>query len=99
MATKKPTPPKVIAGVALPRYTLADVEALHMLSQGTAEAEQQKRALRWIVEAAAATHQWGFYAGQRETDIALGRQFVGQQIIGLLKLNLSDLRRAGNVET
>ena len=83
-----------IEGIALPRYELADVEALQALSRGEAGPEQQKRALRWILERGCALHQWGYYGNQRETDIALGRQFVGQQIHGLLNLRLSDLRRS-----
>jgi len=74
-------------------FDLADAEAVHMLAAGTAEPAQQKRALKWIIESAAATYQWPFREVARETDIALGRQFVGQQIVGLLKLDLSKLRR------
>lgn len=95
MATaKKPTQKLIAPGVPFPRYTLADAEALHMLAAGTAEAEQQKRALKWIVESCCETYGWAFKEQPRETEIALGRQLVGQMIVGLLKLNLSDLRRS-----
>lgn len=95
MATqKKNTQGKALApGVVLPRYDLADATALQALAAGTADADQQRRALTWIVENAAAMYEWPYKEQPRETDIALGRQLVGQSIVGLLKLNLADLRR------
>lgn len=97
MATK-PKVPKILApGVELPRYDLADATALQALAGGVADEDQQKRALKWIVENAAAMYEWPYKEQPRETDIALGRQLVGQSIVGLLKLNLSDLRRKDNV--
>jgi hypothetical protein len=91
---KAPKGPKQIApGVVLPHYTLADVQSLQMLAAGTAEAEQQKRALKWILDQACMTQQWAYQQQPRETDVALGRQLVGQMIYGLLKLNVAALRR------
>lgn len=93
MATKDKIAKALAPGVALPRYELADVTALQALAGGTADEAQQKRALKWIIENAAAMYEWSYKEQPRETDIALGRQLVGQSIVGLLKLNLSDLRR------
>ena len=84
---------KEIEGMALARWELADVEALQALNNGTAEEQQQKRALKWIIENACATYEWAFKDDDRETTVSLGRQFAGQQIVGVLKLNLLDLRR------
>ena len=82
-----------IEGVEFPRYELADVEALQALNSGVAEEHQQKRALKWIIENACATYKWAFKDDDRETIVELGRQVTGQMIVGVLKLNLADLRR------
>lgn len=75
----------------------ADAAALQALARGMASTDQQKRALAWIIEKAAATYDFpyrpGSVEGERDTLIALGRMFVGQQIVGLLKLKLGTLRR------
>ena len=67
------------------------VRALVNLSAGEASEHQQKIALEWIINEASRAHVPAFFPGtdgQRNTDFALGRAFVGQQIIGLLKVNL-----------
>ena len=96
MATKDKGPKVLAPGVVLPRYELADVTALQALAGGIADEAQQKRALKWIIENAAAMYEWAYKEQPRETDIALGRQLVGQSIVGLLKLQVSTLRRDGN---
>lgn len=96
MATKEKSAKALAPGVVLPRYELADVTALQALAGGTADELQQKRALKWIIENAAAMYEWAYKEQPRETDIALGRQLVGQSIVGLLKLQVSTLRRDGN---
>ena len=81
-------------------FTSVDAGALQAVSSGTANEGQQKRALKWILESACGLPLWAFRADQRETDIALGRHFVGQQIVGLLKVNISQLaKREGRQET
>jgi hypothetical protein len=70
-------------------YDVADIRAVQALTAGTATAEQQKRALDWIVTKAAATYDNGFVAEDAHGRIAAfvdGRQFVGQQIVKLMKL-------------
>lgn len=81
-------------------FLSADAGAIQALASGTANEGQQKRALKWIMESACALPHWAYRADQRETDIALGRHFVGQQIAGLLKVNISQLnKREGRQET
>jgi hypothetical protein len=70
---------------------LADVSAMQALQNGTANDDQQRRALRWIIEKAAGTYDFSFYPGERETSFALGRVFVGQQVVKLMRLNVSEL--------
>ncbi len=74
-----------------PPYDVADVSAIQALSRGTANEDQQRRALKWIIERAAGTYDFSFYPGERETSFALGRVFVGQQVVKLTKLDLSIL--------
>lgn len=90
---KKKETKEISPGVPLPRYTLAQAQSLQLLAQGRAEAEQQKQALDWIINDACGTYEWAYKPQPRETEVALGRQLVGQTIVGLLKVNLSDLRR------
>lgn len=82
-----------------PQYDLADVNAIQALHRGDANPDQQQRALKWIIERAAGTYEFHFYPGDRETAFALGRAFPGQQLVKLLKLDVSSLRRQANVET
>ena len=70
-----------------------DASALQALAAGKANEGQQRRALDWIMKGACALPLWPYSESQRETDIALGRHFVGQQIAGLLKINISQLAK------
>lgn len=81
-------------------YELADADALQALLRGDADAGKQRRALNFIIEKIAATYDEpyrpGAEDGARDTTFALGRAFVGRQIVKLLKLNLSVLRKENN---
>lgn len=91
MATKKAT---LAAGPHIPpNYEAHHVRALQALQRGDANEHQQQEALKWLIEQAAGTYQFHFYPGDRETAFALGRAFVGQQIVKLLSLDLSTLLR------
>lgn len=106
MSQPKPQKRRALVPVAQPQgsvpapITSSDASALQALASGTANDGQQKHALQWILEGACALPVWPYRESQRETDIALGRQFVGQQIMGLLKVNVSQLRKhEGREET
>lgn len=75
----------------------ADAAAIQALQRGNATTEQQKRALTWIIEKAATTYETSYRKGgpegDRETVFAEGRRFVGNLIVGALKLKLGQLRR------
>lgn len=80
--------------------TSADASAMQALRDGVANEGQQQHAIKWILESACALQVWPYRENQRETDIALGRHFVGQQIVGLMKANVSQLRKhEGREET
>lgn len=94
MAARKPIPgaPKREAWHP-PDWELPDASALQALSRGEASPEQQKRALRYVIETVCGTYDMAYRpASARDTDFALGRVFVGQQIVKLLKLNLGAIR-------
>lgn len=81
-------------------YDAADIEALQAVHAGTADAYQQRRALEWIINQAAETYGEPFRSdvdgGDRETSFALGRAFVGRQVVKLVKLSpeiISGLRK------
>lgn len=93
---KKPAATRALGPQIPPAYELADIGAFQALERGDATPDQQQRALRWLIEQAAGTYEFQFYPSDRETAFALGRGFVGQQVIKLLKLNLSSLRRQEN---
>lgn len=76
----------------LPSYTAA--VSLHAVAAGKADAGQQKIALAWIVEEASGMYRQCFNDSIRLTDFMLGRAFVGQQIAGVLRMNLSSLQNA-----
>jgi len=91
---KKLVPAKLPAATSpiLPR--LVDAIAIQALFRGEADGEQQKIAVDWIVKRACGIGDWPYRESQRETDLMLGRQFVGQQIIGAVNINVSKLRSA-----
>jgi hypothetical protein len=93
VAQRKEAPPAYLP----PKWENRDVYALQCLSRGEAEPEQQKRALEWIINNACATYDWPWRPGdQHETSVGCGRQFVGQQIIKLVNLNLEVLKNERN---
>lgn len=91
---KKPLIPAHIAQGSVPaQFTSHDASALQALAQGKANDGQQKRALDWIMKEACGLPLWPYRESQRETDVALGRHFVGHQIAGVLKINISQLAK------
>lgn len=81
------------AALKLGAYDEGDVGAMQALQRGDASDHQQKRALEWILREACGLQDWAYYPSERDTNVALGRQFVGQQIVKLLKINLRTMRR------
>ena len=59
---------------------------------GVADEMQQRRALAWIINTASATYEFHYHPSERDTAFALGRAFVGQQIVKLSKLDASQTR-------
>lgn len=72
-------------------YDVPDVAALQALQRGDATADQQRRALVWLVEKAALTYDLEYRTDPRDHAFCSGRRFVGLQIVKMLKLNLTTL--------
>ncbi len=71
-----------------PDYVEEDVRAIQSLVQGDATPDEQQRALRWIIEQAAAVYDEPFRPGNADTvAYMLGRRSVGLAIIKLMKLS------------
>lgn len=79
-----------------PDFDQQDAAAIQALQRGDATPEQQRRALDWIVLFAAATYDQSFRPGgldgQRATDFAEGRRFVGNAVVLLTKVKTSKLK-------
>ncbi len=73
-----------------PSFSPSDVSAIQALWRGEAAPHQQRRALDFLIEMS--RNDGAFYfpgeAGRRDTDFALGRAFVGEQLITLIKMKL-----------
>lgn len=67
----------------------AVANALQALVRGDCPAHLQQKAMNFLIYDLCATYEPAFRPGtegQRETDFALGKQFVGLAIVGLLKV-------------
>lgn len=69
-------------------YTARQVDALRAVYAGEADPHQQRVALSWIIEECAQTYDIAFRSdadgGERETAFALGRQYVGREMVKLI---------------
>ena len=75
-------------------YEAADAYAIQRLNEGNASPEQQQRALKWIIENACRTYDEPYFPdSSRDTDFALGKRHVGNEIVKMIKVNTSKLRR------
>lgn len=72
-----------------PGYDDADVTAIKALTAGTANEQQQVRAIRYIVESLCGAYDLEWRPGsdgERESSFAAGKRWVGLQIIHLTKV-------------
>lgn len=76
-------------------YDIPTVVAIQALARGEASPDQQRWALKYIIEHASAAYDQTFQlAGDRQTAFAEGRRFVGLQLIKFNNLNVATLRKA-----
>jgi hypothetical protein len=85
-----------------PQCEKADIAAVKALASGSANPEQQVRAIKWIVEEACMYYNLSFCPGgedgRRDSDFAEGRRFVGAEIVKMTKLDLTKLKSNSNEE-
>lgn len=69
-----------------PDYTEADVQAIRACVRGDADAEQQKRAIDFIINDICGTYDSPMRSNDKDTYIAGGKQRVGQIIVWFLNV-------------
>ncbi len=80
MAREPKGPPRVAD------YETEDVHALKALSRGDASAEQQRRALNWIISRASMGYEDTFVPDPYESAFNQGRRSVALQTVKLINL-------------
>lgn len=72
----------------------ADISAIQALQRGSATADQQKRALDYIINLAG-TYDLSYRPDNpRDTDFAEGKRYVGLQLVKALHINLAAIKQA-----
>lgn len=75
-------------------YELADLTAVQAIAAGTADPDQQRRGLKWIVESACDTYGLGWHPdSSHAASFVSGRRFGGMQIVKAININVSQLRK------
>ncbi len=77
------------------KFGIADVAALQALRRGEADADQQIRAIEYIIGVISARNDMSYRPGPDgalDTAFSEGRRYVGNQIVRLTKLSLSKLK-------
>ena len=90
MASKKIEAPSAITPTP---WELADASAMQALVKGEATADQQKRALNWIIYSACGTYDLDYRPDPREHALVSGKRVVGLEIVKLIKVNTGALRK------
>jgi uncharacterized protein YycO len=70
-------------------YTKGDIVAIQALHNGNADADQQRRALDWIIYEVCKTYDLSYRPdSDRDTVFAEGKRYCGNQIIHAIKLKV-----------
>lgn len=78
-------------------YELADLSAVQAVARGEADGQQQKRALKWIIEQACDTYGLGWHPdGPHAASFVAGRRFSGMQVVKAVNVNISLLRKTSD---
>ena len=80
---------------APPDYALADIYAIQAVASGRASPDQQKRAMDYIIRVLAGTYDMAYRPDSaRDTDFALGKQWVGQCLVFFVNINPGVLKES-----
>lgn len=77
-------------------WELHEAAAIQALFAGNATPDQQRTALKWILDGACNLYDLSYRpgpGGERDTALAEGRRLVGLQIVKLSRLNLEIFRK------
>jgi hypothetical protein len=103
MSDAKPKRLKALSAPAaneVPAAPVAVAAAFKALHAGEAAPHQQQIALQWLVREACGKAHFPYHGDRtHDTAFALGRQFVGDIVVGLFNADLSSLRRDTHVQT
>ena len=64
-----------------PNYVEADVQALRACQDGNATEDQQRRTIAFIINKVCGTYDCAARRTERDTNLALGKQRVGQHLV------------------
>ena len=86
------------SGPWVPPVTPAHITlAIKGVATGTANENQQRAAMKWIVEELCRTYDLSYRPGSdRDTAFAEGKRFVGTTLVGEINLNNALLRSKNN---
>lgn len=76
------------------QYEKADVNAIKAVAEGVADADQQKRAMSFIINNVCRTYDLSYCPGtdgDRNTAMAEGRRFVGLQLVKFINLKFQNI--------
>ena len=79
-------------------FTAADVHAVRAVAHGKANEDQQKRAIKYIIEHVCETYNEQWRADPSQKDVAIGRRAVGLNLVWLVDKAILKLSKAGNVK-
>lgn len=74
------------------------VSAVRAAADGSATPDQQRAAIQWIINAAAAKSAMSFRRDTHEMAFMEGRRFVAKQIVGILELDMGKVFDAMKIE-
>ena len=79
-------------------FDFATASAVRATADGSATPDQQRLAMQWVINAAAAKSAMSFRRDTHEMAFMEGRRFVAKQIVGLLELDMGKLAEAMRIE-
>ena len=83
---------KKLGGLTMAPFEPADASAVQAVFNGTADEDQQRRAMRWLLEGACRIHETSFSPdNDRMTIFHEGQRFVGKQIAEMLRTDVRGL--------
>lgn len=75
-------------------YEVHEGYALQAMQDGRATAPQQQQVLKWIINNLCRTYDNQYFPDStRNTDFALGKRWVGQQLVKLLNIKLGLIKK------